>query len=161
MNRAPALVVCMGVSGCGKSTVAQAIADAFSRLGTDTRYLRRIADLGCAIALDDFGTGYSNFNYLRALPITRLKIDKSFLEDLRDPMTEKMLKLLATAAETLEVECLIEGVEDDLGLHLARRAGIGLVQGYLFSKPITAPELKEFLTVGGGLRPEAEWMRSA
>ena len=51
--------------------------------------MMRLAELGHPMALDDFGTGYSNFNYLRKLPINKLKVDRSFMENLTDPMTEK------------------------------------------------------------------------
>ena len=97
--------------------------------------LSRLAERGHTIAIDDFGTGYSNFNYLRSLPIHKLKIDRSFLEDLQDPMTEKILRSLVGVANTLDVECLIEGVEDELGLVMAKRSGVGMVQGFLIGRP--------------------------
>ncbi len=104
--------------------------------------IQRFADRGHAIAIDDFGTGYSNFNYLRELPITKLKIDRSFLDDLDDPVTEKILRSLAGIAQTLEVECLLEGVEDQLGLLAAKRTGIDLVQGYLVGMPVSEEDLR-------------------
>ena len=97
--------------------------------------LQRLAKRGHTIAVDDFGTGYSNFNYLRSLPIGKLKIDRSFLEDVQDPMTEKILRSLVGVANTLGVECLIEGVEDELGLLMAKRTGVGSVQGFLIGRP--------------------------
>ena len=106
-----------------------------------TKNLGRLAALGHKIAIDDFGTGYSNFSYLRSLPIHKLKIDRSFLENLSDPMTEKVLKSLVGMASTLGVECLLEGVEDELGLMVAKRAGAGFVQGYLLGRPMSAKEL--------------------
>jgi len=106
-----------------------------------TENLERLSSRGHAIAIDDFGTGYSNFNYLRALPINKLKIDRSFLENLQDPMTEKILRSLVSVAGTLGVECLLEGVEDQLGLLMAKRAGVELVQGFLIGRPGGAEEL--------------------
>ncbi|MEM6908386.1 MAG: EAL domain-containing protein [Pseudomonadota bacterium] len=94
-----------------------------------------LAERGHAIAIDDFGTGYSNFNYLRSLPITKLKLDRSFIENPGDPMAEKVLRSMVGLADTLGVECLLEGVEDELGLLMAKRAGIQLVQGYRTGKP--------------------------
>ncbi len=101
-----------------------------------TANLRRLADSGFSIALDDFGTGYSNFAYLRALPIQKLKVDKSFIENPGDPMTEKILSSLAGMARILGVHCLLEGVEDEVALLMAKRAGAESVQGYLFGKPM-------------------------
>ncbi|MEP2380882.1 EAL domain-containing protein, partial [Parasphingorhabdus sp.] len=92
--------------------------------------LNRLAELGHPLALDDFGTGYSNFNYLRTLPIDRLKIDRSFMENIGDPMTEKVLHSLVGMAATLEVDCLLEGIENELQLIMAKRAGAQSVQGF-------------------------------
>ena len=107
--------------------------------------LERLGRLGFSIALDDFGTGYSNFSYLRSLPISKLKVDRSFLENPGDPMTEKILSSLAGMARILGVHCLLEGVEDEIGLLMARRAGAESVQGYLFGRPMSSKELLELV----------------
>ncbi|WP_367947298.1 EAL domain-containing protein [Sphingopyxis sp. BSNA05] len=101
----------------------------------------RLAALGHPLALDDFGTGYSNFSYLRTLPISKLKVDRSFMKDVSDPMTEKILHSLVGMARTLGVDCLLEGVEDEIQLVLAKRVGTHMVQGYLFGIPMTDGEL--------------------
>lgn len=108
-----------------------------------TANLQRLAELGFSIALDDFGTGYSNFSYLRALPIEKLKVDRSFIEDPTDPMTEKILSSLAGMARILGVHCLLEGVEDEIELLMAKRIGAESVQGYYFGEPMTAAALLE------------------
>ncbi|KWV90393.1 bifunctional diguanylate cyclase/phosphodiesterase [Erythrobacter sp. YT30] len=110
--------------------------------------LDRLSILGFSIALDDFGTGYSNFNYLRSLPIKRLKVDKSFVENPGDPMAEKVLASLVGMARVLGVHCLLEGVEDEISLIMAKRAGAELVQGYLFAKPMKAEDLVELISRG-------------
>ncbi len=110
-----------------------------------TANLERLTRLGFSIALDDFGTGYSNFNYLRKLPINKLKVDKSFIENPADPMTEKVLASLVGLARVLGVHCLLEGVEDEVGLLIAKRAGAGSVQGYLFGKPMGSQQLMELM----------------
>ena len=107
--------------------------------------LGRLAALGYPIALDDFGTGYSNFGYLRTLPISKLKVDRSFMENLTDPMSEKILHSLAGMARTLDVECLLEGVENELELLMAKRVGAQSVQGYYFGIPMTAEELFKYI----------------
>ena len=106
-----------------------------------TANLKRLSDLGFAIALDDFGTGYSNFSYLRALPINKLKVDRSFLDNPGDPMTERMLSSLAGMARLLGVHCLLEGIEDEIGLLMAKRVGAQSAQGYLFGAPMSQAEL--------------------
>ncbi|VWX61009.1 putative bifunctional diguanylate cyclase/phosphodiesterase [Sphingorhabdus sp. 109] len=110
----------------------------------------RLAALGHPLALDDFGTGYSNFSYLRSLPISKLKVDRSFLNDVANPMTEKFLQSLVGMAKTLGVDCLLEGVEDELQLIIAKRVGAHMVQGYLFGIPMTATELPAYLVQRDG-----------
>lgn len=108
-----------------------------------TKNLDRLSDAGFGIALDDFGTGYSNFNYLRTLPIGKLKVDRSFMENPGDPMTEKVLFSLAGMARTLGVHCLLEGIEDEVDLLMAKRVGADAVQGYLFGEPMTSADLHD------------------
>ena len=105
--------------------------------------LNRLSELGYSVALDDFGTGYSNFNYLRELPIDKLKVDRSFVEDIGNPMTEKILHSLAVTAQALGVDCLLEGVEDEVQLVMAKRVGVQSVQGYFFGKPMEGVELAD------------------
>jgi len=113
-----------------------------------TRNLERLSAAGFTIALDDFGTGYSNFNYLRTLPIGKLKVDRSFMENPGDPMTEKVLFSLAGMARTLGVHCLLEGVEDEVDLLMAKRVGADAVQGFLFGEPMSADALQSQLQQG-------------
>lgn len=115
--------------------------------------LRRLSALGHSISLDDFGTGYSNFSYLRTLPIDKLKIDRGFIEDITDPMTEKILHSLTGIASTLGVHCLLEGVENELQLAMAKRAGAQSVQGFLFGRPMSEAELREMLSAQSQLVP--------
>ena len=111
----------------------------------------RLAALGHPLALDDFGTGYSNFSYLRTLPISKLKVDRSFMKDVADPMTEKILHSLVGMARTLGVDCLLEGVENEIQLVIAKRVGTHMVQGYLFGMPMTAVELLSYIEEQGAV----------
>lgn len=102
-------------------------------------------ELGIAIALDDFGTGVSSLSYLKHIPITTLKIDKSFVEDV--PMQEKdslILESMIQLSESLDVETVIEGIETkdqlDFILKVCHKP---IVQGYYYSKPLP---FKEYLT---------------
>ncbi|WP_162789547.1 EAL domain-containing protein [Altererythrobacter sp. ZODW24] len=117
-----------------------------SDTGRATANLLRLSKLGHSIALDDFGTGYSNFNYLRSLPINKLKVDRSFIENLADPMTEMVLQSLVGMARTLGVHCLLEGVESELDLVVAKRVGAQSVQGFLFGQPSSAQDLHLFIS---------------
>ncbi|MCB2073567.1 MAG: EAL domain-containing protein [Novosphingobium sp.] len=110
--------------------------------GRATANLRRLSKRGHSIALDDFGTGFSNFSYLRTLPIDKLKVDRSFLENKADPMTERILHSLVGMARTLEVHCLLEGIESELDMLMAKRVGAQSVQGYLFGMPLSADEMR-------------------
>lgn len=103
--------------------------------------LNRLSERGYTVALDDFGTGYSNFNYLRELPIDKLKVDRSFVKDISNPMTEKILHSLAVTASALGVQCLLEGVEDEIQLVMAKRVGAQIVQGYMFGQPMEGEAL--------------------
>ena len=114
----------------------------------------RLAALGHPLALDDFGTGYSNFSYLRTLPISKLKVDRSFMKDVADPMTEKILHSLVGMARTLGVDCLLEGVENEIQLVIAKRVGTHMVQGYLFGVPMTAVELLSYIDEQGAVAEE-------
>jgi diguanylate cyclase (GGDEF)-like protein len=103
--------------------------------------LEKLTAAGFTIALDDFGTGYSNFISLKSMPISKLKLDRSFIQDPADPMAEKILQSLAGMARALGVHCLLEGVEDELSLLVAKRVGAQSVQGYLFGRPMSGSDL--------------------
>ncbi|MCP5397490.1 MAG: EAL domain-containing protein [Sphingomonadaceae bacterium] len=107
--------------------------------------LHRLAARGHPLSLDDFGTGYSNFSYLRSLPISKLKVDRAFMQDLGDPMTEKVLNSLTGMARTLDVHCLLEGIETELELLAAKRVGAQSVQGFYFGRPMDGDALKQLL----------------
>ncbi|UAB79138.1 EAL domain-containing protein [Erythrobacter sp. SCSIO 43205] len=120
-----------------------------------TANLVRLAQAGFSIALDDFGSGYSNFSYLRSLPIARLKVDRSFIDDPTDPMAEKVLSSLVGMARVLGVKCLVEGVEDEFSLLMAKRAGAEHVQGYLFSRPVSGSDMRKALEMGASMAENA------
>ncbi len=118
--------------------------------------LTRLSALGYSVALDDFGTGYSNFNYLRELPINKLKVDRSFVRDIGNPMTEKILHSLAVTASALGVDCLLEGIEDELQLIMAKRVGATSVQGYYFGKPMSDEQFVEVIKEANAEKPQRQ-----
>lgn len=106
-----------------------------------------LKDRGIQISIDDFGTGYSSLQYLRRLPVDRLKIDRSFIETIvKDKRDQAIVKSVIEMGHNLGVKVLAEGIETSDQLHLIRDLQCDEGQGYLFSPPISAEEL-----IGGWL----------
>ncbi len=103
--------------------------------------LKRMHARGISIAIDDFGTGYSSLNYLKDMPITHLKIDRSFIKDIyTDEDDKQIVRTLISMAKSLEIDVIAEGVEEQQQLDLLKDYGCDEIQGYLLSKPVE-PEL--------------------
>ncbi len=108
--------------------------------------LHGLRDLGVRIALDDFGTGYSSLSYLRSFPFDKVKIDRSFVEDLaNDGNAHAVIRAITTLADALGMETLAEGVEAPEQLDILRREGCGFIQGFLFSEPLAAQDVARLL----------------
>ena len=118
------------------------IADVEATLAT----LHGLRNLGVKIALDDFGTGYSSLSYLRSFPFDKVKIDKSFVEDLGTSSNgHAVIRAITTLADALGMETLAEGVEDLAQFEVLEREGCQHIQGYLFSRPVPAGEVAALL----------------
>ena len=108
------------------------------------RILHQLRDLGVGIALDDFGTGYSSLSYLRRFPFTKVKIDRSFINDLgKHDDSDVIVTAVTDLCETLGMVALAEGVETEEQLRRLRLGNCGEAQGYLFSRPRPASEVAE------------------
>ena len=108
--------------------------------------LKKFRSLGIELAIDDFGTGYSSMSYLQKLPITRLKIDKSFVDDL--PESEGSVALVdavLSLAEAFHLNVTVEGVETQKQLDFFKDKKCDDIQGYFYSKPLPFDELKKFI----------------
>lgn len=111
------------------------------------RSIAMLRALGCGISLDDFGTGYSSLTQLHALPLTKIKIDRSFVTELHQkPPSYKIVKSLLALSIDMELDCVIEGVETAEELEAVTRLGGVLAQGYFYSPPIPASETLNFLS---------------
>ncbi len=110
------------------------------QLAVDT--LNQIRELGIEISLDDFGTGYSSLSYLKGLPISKLKIDRSFICDVPDENdSNAIVQAIIVMGETLSLKIVAEGVENGDQVEYLRSHGCEYGQGYVFSKPVTADQL--------------------
>jgi EAL domain-containing protein (putative c-di-GMP-specific phosphodiesterase class I) len=99
--------------------------------------MRALTDLGVRIAIDDFGTGYSSLSYLREFPISILKIDKSFIDELGHSTQQyALVDGITHLADTLGMTVIAEGVENTSQRDLLVSMGCPLGQGYLFARPV-------------------------
>jgi len=108
--------------------------------------LREIRALGVGISIDDFGTGYSSLSYLKKLPISELKIDRSFMQETLHNEDNKVITATIIAlAKSLSLEVVAEGVENDQQLAFLRRHGCDTVQGNFYSRPLPPEEFSQFV----------------
>ncbi len=102
---------------------------------------------GVGISLDDFGTGYSSLKHLHRLPLDKIKIDRSFVANIRtNPVSYKIVKSLLALSREMNISCVVEGVETASELSVVHDLGGTMVQGYYYSKPVPADEAIRFLT---------------
>ena len=113
------------------------------------RVMKALRDAGIRIAIDDFGTGYSSLSYLTRFPVAALKIDRSFVADaLSDAADATIVRTIIDMAHTLNFTVVAEGVETEGQLAFLRQFGCEQGQGYLFARPMPAPELQQVLATG-------------
>lgn len=97
--------------------------------------LRQIDHLGVKLAIDDFGTGYSSITYLQHLPLSYLKLDKAFIDDLDMPQARHIVESVIHLARGLSLQTIAEGIETESQRALLTDMGCDIMQGYLLSKP--------------------------
>jgi diguanylate cyclase (GGDEF)-like protein len=110
------------------------------------RILQQLYDMGITLSIDDFGTGYSALGYLKQFPFHTLKIDRTFVKDLR-PNSQDMaiVKAIITLGKGLDLNVVVEGVETEQLKDLLQNMGCEYIQGFFFSKPVPAAEATELL----------------
>ncbi|MEO0375460.1 MAG: EAL domain-containing protein [Cyanobacteria bacterium P01_A01_bin.17] len=113
--------------------------------------LAQLKDIGVHIAMDDFGTGYSSLNYLKELPFNTLKIDQSFIRDLKPRSKDvEIINAVLGLGRGLKLDIVAEGVDSEEQLSVLQSLECEIVQGYLFSRPLPADEITKQL--------EANWL---
>jgi len=105
--------------------------------------------MGIQFSIDDFGTGYSSLSYLKSLPLNTLKLDRSFVNDIKDASHDVVLvDTIIMMAQNLGLEAIAEGVETEQELHYLNARGCTVYQGYYFSKPVSVTTFEEMLESG-------------
>ncbi|MGD0025134.1 MAG: EAL domain-containing protein [Xanthobacteraceae bacterium] len=118
----------------------------FANLAT----LKRLHELGVRFSMDDFGTGYSSLGYLLSFPFSKIKIDRSFIAGLTDKKESRaIVRAITDLGRSLKMRVIAEGVETSQQLEQLRRLGCAEIQGYLFSPPRPASEIREYFTPNG------------
>jgi len=117
-----------------------------------TLVLDQLADLGIRIGIDDYGTGYSSLAYLHRLPVQELKIDRSFVTNLPNELSNAIIVRSSIAmAHSLGLSVVAEGAEDDITCAMLADAGCDLIQGYYLAKPMKPYDLQDWLLRGASL----------
>lgn len=164
----PPLTVCVNVSArqFRERNLIDRVVNALNDSGLEARYLElevteslimqdvdlavatmnTLQDLGVQISIDDFGTGYSSLSALKTFPVARLKIDKSFINDLAaDESDQAVASAVITLGQNLHLRVIAEGVETDDQVAFLRKNNCDEMQGYHFSKPISPEAITKLL----------------
>lgn len=125
----------------GKNSVAKRLiveiteSSAMEDVHTAARVVRTLKELGCRIALDDFGAGQTSFRQLKSLAVDIVKIDKSYIRDINDPVNQLFVKSLLELANGMGLQTVAEGAETQAEAEMLHLGGINHIQGYAFGFP--------------------------
>ncbi len=110
--------------------------------------MEEIKALGVKLSMDDFGTGYSSLSYIQVLPITLLKLDRSFVMYLEeDEISREIVSAVIRIAKSKKIETIAEGIETPGQAKILKRSGCDHAQGYFFGKPMPADKFEEFMAM--------------
>lgn len=130
---------------------------AMEHAGKTINTLSRLNEMGLSLAIDDFGTGYSSLSYLKRFPIQKLKIDRSFIQDIH--MGDNDASIAASIiglAHNMQLKVLAEGVENEQQALWLRQRNCDQAQGYLYAQPVPPEKLESFFTDGNAVFKVAE-----
>jgi EAL domain-containing protein (putative c-di-GMP-specific phosphodiesterase class I) len=114
--------------------------------------MHELKALGVSLSLDDFGTGYCSLSYLRRYPMDRLKIDRSFVNDMIEHAgSAELVRAILAMAKALRLSTIAEGVETEEQLHYLLEQGCDEMQGYFFSKPVPPEDVRVLLSNSASL----------
>lgn len=111
--------------------------------------LTELKDYGIEIAIDDFGTGFSSLSYLQKLPISRIKIDRAFVKDIPEKDAGAIAELIVSLGKKMNLKTIAEGIETQDQANYLINLGCDEAQGFMYSKPLPAQELIEFVKCNG------------
>jgi diguanylate cyclase (GGDEF)-like protein/PAS domain S-box-containing protein len=115
--------------------------------------LRALKEMGIHLSIDDFGTGYSSLSYLKHFPIDRIKIDRSFISDIKqNPDGAAIVEAIISLCRSLNLKVMAEGVETSDQMHFLTARNCSEIQGFLLARPMTAEEITG--KMAGQLQPQ-------
>ena len=110
--------------------------------------MNSLREKGILLAMDDFGTGYSSLSYIQLLPLTLLKLDRSFIIEIEtDKVAQEIVSAVIKIARSMEIETIAEGVEYEGQSKILERMGCDYIQGYLYGKPMNARDFEKRLEI--------------
>jgi PAS domain S-box-containing protein len=142
------LAEAVGRAGLPASSIEVEITESALAEDTDSLLsnLAHLRAMGVRTAIDDFGTGFASLSYLKHLPVTTIKIDKSFVMNMpKDPRDQAIVVAVVHLAHSLGLKVVAEGVEDDVVVRLLGHADCDLGQGYHWSRPVPSADLEAWL----------------
>ncbi|MBY4675560.1 bifunctional diguanylate cyclase/phosphodiesterase [Marinobacterium arenosum] len=111
------------------------------------RELHRLDEMGAQLVVDDFGTGYSSLSYLQSFPVRLIKLDRSFVSEVDSSENCRLIcQAVIALAHTLDMQVVAEGIENESQYRQLQQMGCDLLQGYLFSKPMTTEQTAHWVT---------------
>jgi diguanylate cyclase (GGDEF)-like protein len=134
-------------SSLSPSALSIEVTESVLMRGSAVDTLSTLKALGVEVSIDDFGTGYSSLAYLQELPVDIVKIDKTFINTISTRQKSKdLIKALLALVDTLGLKSIAEGVESESQSRVLAELGCGFAQGYVFSRPLDAKSVNDFIT---------------